>query len=85
MHETFQTSGGVAWNFKGEVQSDLEGGACLPTPPLKIRPCVNAFCFFNLYFYRVVQSIVRTIAINWSSANLYLIYNIKIILQILQY
>jgi hypothetical protein len=25
--------------FSGEVQNDLRGGAHLPTPPLKIRPC----------------------------------------------
>jgi hypothetical protein len=32
---------GEVQKFSGEVQNELRGGAHLPTPPLKIRPCLE--------------------------------------------
>jgi hypothetical protein len=32
---------GEVQKFSGEVQNDLRGSAHLPTPPLKIRPCIK--------------------------------------------
>jgi hypothetical protein len=34
-----QKFSGDVQKFTGEVRNDLRGGARLPTPPLKIRPC----------------------------------------------
>jgi hypothetical protein len=32
---------GEVQKFSGEVKNDLRGSAHLPTPPLKIRPCIK--------------------------------------------
>jgi hypothetical protein len=36
---SLKLSQGEEHHFSGEVQNDLRGGAHLPTPPLKNRPC----------------------------------------------